>query len=295
MSAPGSGHTAPGGDSIRLEDAHDLADVETFLTRAKTADPTGAVRISAREVTVSLTVCLVPGAGLFGAGGVLGLRALRVGEPVAEPGDVVVSIDAVLDRVARMKRTGELRLSLPPVQVVAPWAGHAPPRSGWESLGQVEASTVRQVADAGIAEITTGAGGPAAAPARSPSRICAGGSGRGPRPTSMGDRRVWRSGRTSWASSTPRAAPRPARSSPTPRARSSSPPSTGPVSGGVWPPAPGTSSPAETRRGLDTAERFAGDQAVETRRPATTPTTVKAAAAAHTSPNARSGRPVSEA
>ena len=26
MSAPGSGHTAPGGDSIRLEDAHDLAD-----------------------------------------------------------------------------------------------------------------------------------------------------------------------------------------------------------------------------------------------------------------------------
>lgn len=160
MSAPGSGHTAPGGDSIRLGDAHDLADVETFLTRAKTADPTGAVRISAREVTVSLTVCLVPGAGLFGAGGVLGLRALRVGEPVAEPGDVVVSIDAVLDRVARMKRTGELRLSLPPVQVVAPWAGHAPPRSGWESLGQVEASTVRQVADAGIAEITTGAGGP---------------------------------------------------------------------------------------------------------------------------------------
>ncbi len=151
---------AAAADSLRLEDAHDLADVETFLTRAKTADPSGAVRISAREVTLSLTVCLVPGAGLFGAGGVLGLRALRLGEPIAEPVDVVVSIDAVLDRVARMKRTGELRLSLPPVQVVAPWAGHAAPRSGWEALGLVEASAIREVADAGITEITQGAGGP---------------------------------------------------------------------------------------------------------------------------------------
>lgn len=151
---------APATDSVRFEDAHDLADVETFLTRAKTADPDGAVRMWAREITLSLTVCLVPGAGLFGAGGVLGLRAIRVAEPLPQVLDVVVSVESVLDRIARMKRTGELRLQLPPVQVVAPWAGHAAPRAGWEVLGEVELSTVRTVADAGIAEITVGAGGP---------------------------------------------------------------------------------------------------------------------------------------
>ncbi len=150
----------PSTDSLRLADAHDVADIETFLVRARTADPAGAVRIGARDITLSLTVCLVPGAGLFSAGGVLGLRALRLGEPVDGPVDLVVSIESVLDRLARMRRTGELRLSLPPMQVVAPWAGHAPPRSGWEAIGNIDVMDVRSIADAGISEITLGTGGP---------------------------------------------------------------------------------------------------------------------------------------
>ncbi|GAB98326.1 hypothetical protein KILIM_127_00070, partial [Kineosphaera limosa NBRC 100340] len=163
------------GASIRLADAFDVADLETFLGRARTADPEGAVRLAVHGEVLLVTTRLVPGAGLFGAGGVLGLRAFAV-RPVKEPAeatapgspdsaapfgvDVVVAVDAVMDRLARMKRTGDLDLPVPPVQVAAPWAGHAPPRSGWEPLGVLQPDALRAVAKAGIAEIATGAGGP---------------------------------------------------------------------------------------------------------------------------------------
>lgn len=171
---------------VRLLDAFDVADLDTFVGRAKTADPEGAVRLTAHGSVLLLTVRLVPGAGLLGAGGVLGLRVVGVAaadspdspdgpdgpdrrdpapgaasdaEPGADPSvDVVVSLESVSDRLARMRRTGDLDLAIPPVQVFAPWAGHAPPRTGWEALGLLDIDAVRAVAEAGIAEIATGAG-----------------------------------------------------------------------------------------------------------------------------------------
>lgn len=165
--------------SFPLADAFDVADLETFLTRARSADPGGAVRLAAHDRVLVVTTRLVPGSGLFGAGGVLGMRmfALRPDEsgtsgPSGAAGasgergqggpDVVVEVDAVMDRLARMKRTGELDLAVPPVQVAAPWAGHAAPRSGWERVGDVDPDALREVARAGIAEIATGADGPPA-------------------------------------------------------------------------------------------------------------------------------------
>lgn len=151
-----------GEPSVQLADAFDVADVDTFLARARTADPGGAVRLTAHGPVLLATVRLVPGAGLFGGGGVLGLRAFALHEaadPAAAPLDVVVATDAVSDRLARMKRTGELVLSIPPAQIVAPWAGQAPPRSGWQPIGAASGETLRQLAEAGIAEIATGAGG----------------------------------------------------------------------------------------------------------------------------------------
>lgn len=165
-----------GSDQFRLTDAFDVADLETFVSRARTVDPGGALRLAVHDTVLLVTARLVPGSGLFGAGGVLGLRAFAVqpGEP-ADPGvqpgrpiDVVVAADAVMDRLARMKRTGDLAFTVPPVQVVAPWAGHAPPRSGWEPVGRLDAVALRAVADAGIAEIATGAGGPAGGGPASP-------------------------------------------------------------------------------------------------------------------------------
>ena len=164
---------------VRLLDAFDVADLDTFIGRAKTADPEGAVRLTAHGSVLLLTVRLVPGAGLLGAGGVLGLRVVGVGtaerpsapdaasaeEPPADASvDVVVSLESVSDRLARMRRTGDLDLAIPPVQVFAPWAGHAPPRTGWEALGVLDIEAVRAIAEAGIAEIATGAGGQAGGP-----------------------------------------------------------------------------------------------------------------------------------
>ena len=164
---------------VRLLDAFDVADLDTFIGRAKTADPEGAVRLTAHGSVLLLTVRLVPGAGLLGAGGVLGLRVVGVGaaerpsapdaasaeEPPADASvDVVVSLESVSDRLARMRRTGDLDLAIPPVQVFAPWAGHAPPRTGWEALGLLDIDAVRAIAEAGIAEIATGAGGEAGGP-----------------------------------------------------------------------------------------------------------------------------------
>lgn len=151
---------------VRLADAFDVVDLDTFVARARTADPGGAIRLTTHGAVLLATVRLVPGAGLFGGGGVLGLRAFTLhegddeaGDAQAGPVDVVVATDAVSDRLARMKRSGELVLSLPPVQVVAPWAGQAPPRSGWQPIGVASGEALRQLAEAGIAEIATGVGG----------------------------------------------------------------------------------------------------------------------------------------
>lgn len=152
------GGDAPDG-GLRLADAFDVADLDTFLSRARVADPEGAVRLTAHGQVLLVTVRVVPGAGLFGGGGVLGMRALRLAADAAV--DVVVAIEAVADRLARMKRTGDLVLPVPPAQVVAPWAGHAPPRSGWEPVADVAVGSLREIAQAGIAEIATGVGGPA--------------------------------------------------------------------------------------------------------------------------------------
>lgn len=166
--SPGQGPAAGPGE-VRLTDAFDVADLETFVSRARTADPGGAIRLAVHGSVLLVTVRLVPGSGLFGAGGVLGLRAFSVqpadpgesGASQVPPVDVVVAADAVMDRLARMKRSGDLTLAVPPVQVVAPWAGHAPPRSGWDPVARLDVTALRAVADSGIAEIATGAGGPA--------------------------------------------------------------------------------------------------------------------------------------
>jgi hypothetical protein len=133
-------------------DAASLADLHTFVSRAKAADEGGAVRLEVHGTTLAVTVGVLPGSGVMAEGTALGLRAMALAEPAEV--DVTVPLAAVTDRLARdSTRT----LPVPPVVVHPAWAAVTPPRAGWERVGSVPADVLNDVARQGIAEIATGA------------------------------------------------------------------------------------------------------------------------------------------
>ena len=146
---------------LRFADDETLADLGTLVSRARSADPDGAIRLQAHGRTLAAYVGVLPGSGLMAQGAVIGLRTM----PLAEPSelDVTVALAAVTDRLARRGRDGTL--AVPPVTVSAAWAAVAPPRSGWERVGSVPADQLGRIARDGIEQIAQGtpaaAGGPA--------------------------------------------------------------------------------------------------------------------------------------
>ncbi|SDP16496.1 hypothetical protein SAMN04489867_1601 [Pedococcus dokdonensis] len=146
-------------------DVQGLDDLRTFVSRAKGADPDGAIRLQASGRTLAAYVGVLPGSGLMAEGVVIGLRAMPLGEPAEV--DVTVPLAALTDRLAR---EGGSTLALPPVTVRVPWAAMAPPRGGWERVGAVAAGDVHAVARQGIEEVAQGvpadAGGSAVAALR---------------------------------------------------------------------------------------------------------------------------------
>ncbi|HET6693885.1 MAG TPA: hypothetical protein VFG97_06245 [Pedococcus sp.] len=149
---------------LRFADAEALADLAILVSRARGADPDGAVRLQAHGRTLAAYVGVLPGSGLMAEGSVIGLRTMALAEP--SEADVTVSLGAVADRLARPYAASVL--ALPPVTVRAGWAAVAPPRSGWERVGAVSAEQVGEVARAGIqrvAQATEAAGGTAGAAA----------------------------------------------------------------------------------------------------------------------------------
>ncbi|WP_226913441.1 hypothetical protein [Gephyromycinifex aptenodytis] len=152
------------GDSqLMLCDAQDVADLTTFLSRARLLDPR-AVRLQAVGEVLAMTVCALEGTGLLGGGTVLGMRAFGLLQPAWV--DTVVALEAMADRLARMQRENSAVLSVPPVSIVVPWAGQAPPRSGWEPANGIAAEELRECARAGIEAL---AGQPAGL--RDPERV----------------------------------------------------------------------------------------------------------------------------
>jgi hypothetical protein len=151
---------APPMTDLHLADEQSLADLATFVARAKAADPDGAIRLRAHGQVLAAYVGVLPGVGLMAEGAVIGLRTM----PLATPSslDVTVSLAAVSDRLARREQT---TLPVPPMRVPAGWAAVAPPRSGWERVGSVAAEDVNAVARRGIEEIAQGATGAAGGPA----------------------------------------------------------------------------------------------------------------------------------
>jgi hypothetical protein len=150
-------------DLLRLEGPAAVADLTTFLVRARRVDPEGAARLVASGPVLAVYVSPVHGGG---GPTVLGLRVLRLSAAAAV--DVTVPIGALADRLARGD-VADVGLALPTAHAAdAGWAGVAPPRSGWQVVGAVDEKSLRAAAHAGIAEVAAGsaAGSGAAAVAR---------------------------------------------------------------------------------------------------------------------------------
>jgi hypothetical protein len=135
-----------------LEDEQGYADLRTFVTRARSLDDEGAVRLQADGTVLAAYVGVLPGRGLLGDGAVLGLRTMRLARVAAV--DATVPLAAVSDRLARDTGAG---LEVPPMTVQSAWAAMTPPRAGWEPVGSLEGGTLVAAARAGIAEVAEGA------------------------------------------------------------------------------------------------------------------------------------------
>jgi hypothetical protein len=133
-----------------LADAQVVADLRTFVSRARAADD-GAIHLSASGTVLAAYVCLMRPRFLGEAvPTILGLRTMRLAEPAGL--ELTVSLSAVADRLARMA-AGGVELSLPPVQVAESWTGVLPPKSGWAQAGDLPAALLEQTAREGIRQV----------------------------------------------------------------------------------------------------------------------------------------------
>lgn len=135
---------------FRFADPQDLADLRTYVTRAKAVDD-GAIRLQASGSVLAAYVCVLRPRLLGEATPtILGLRTMALAEPAEA--DVTVTLAAVLDRLARAGES-DVELPVPPSTVTESWAGVGAPRTGWELLGSLTDSELRDAAQAGIAEV----------------------------------------------------------------------------------------------------------------------------------------------
>ncbi|MEO7449157.1 MAG: hypothetical protein ABI336_12865 [Humibacillus sp.] len=152
---------------LDLGDPRGVADLATFLGRAKRANPEGAVRLQLVGPVLVATVAVIEGTGLLGEGTVLGLRAVTA-QPTGAL-DTTVSLAAMTDRLARVEATTQT-LGVPPVEVRVAWAALAAPRVGWETVGSIACEVVDSIAQQGISQVAQGtpqdAGGAAVAQLR---------------------------------------------------------------------------------------------------------------------------------
>jgi hypothetical protein len=137
---------------LRFADSEALEDLRTYVTRARSLDADGAIRLQCRGMALAAYVGVLPGHGLMTTGAVIGLRVIALAEPADV--DVTVSLASVAERLARGRTSS---LSIPPTTVRAGWAAIAPPRSGWEPVATLSVADLKTVATQGIAEITRGA------------------------------------------------------------------------------------------------------------------------------------------
>lgn len=138
--------------TLDFGDPRGLADLGTFLGRARRANPDGAVRLQVLGGLLVTTVAVIEGSGLLGEGTVLGMRVVAI--RTSDTLDTTVSFASMADRLAR--EDGGSVLSIPPMTVQAPWSGLAPPRDGWEPVGRLDGEVVDSIARQGISDVAVG-------------------------------------------------------------------------------------------------------------------------------------------
>lgn len=139
--------------TIEFPDARSRDDFNTFVLRARKVHPLGDIRLQTFDSLLVMTVAVLEGSGLMGAGTVLGMRVVPARS--SEPVDVTVAFASVRDRLARTD-ISPTTFPVPPVTVNAPWAALSPPRSGWETVGTLDPAEVERIATAGIAAVAAG-------------------------------------------------------------------------------------------------------------------------------------------
>lgn len=133
-------------DRLLFPDPHSAADAMVFASRTArlTED---AVRLRAADGVLAMTAAALAPRGLGDATPtVLGMRLLRV-DPELVCDLVVTAADL------RTDATDPSAVILPDVAVTAAWAGVSPPRSGWQTAGEIEADALRRHGAAGVAEV----------------------------------------------------------------------------------------------------------------------------------------------
>lgn len=145
-------------DQLVLPDIDDARDLATFTGRAARIDEAGAIRLQTHGETGIATVCVLQGANLLDpTPTVLGMRTFRI--LPAAPLDRTVLLRGMLDRFHREIAP---TVPLPPDDAHASWAGISPPRGGWQRTGSFDAVGMREIAEAGVAEMREGHPGAAA-------------------------------------------------------------------------------------------------------------------------------------
>lgn len=137
--------------ALDLGDREAVADLRTFIARARAVDAGGAVRLQAVGSVLAAYVCVLWPRMLGEATPtVLGMRAIPLAHPAGV--DATVPMAAVADRLARMGDEGTL-LDVPPSSVHVSWAAIRPPRGPWTPSGAVASEALAAAAASGMAEV----------------------------------------------------------------------------------------------------------------------------------------------
>lgn len=133
-------------DRLLFDDAQSAADALTFAGRASRLGE-DAVRLQASGGVLAMTAAALAPAGLGDATPtVLGMRTLSVDPELIC--DLVVTASALRGDPADARA-----VVLPETSLAAPWAGIAPPRSGWTAGPGIDASTLAEKAHGGMARV----------------------------------------------------------------------------------------------------------------------------------------------
>lgn len=133
--------------ALVLSDAETSKDVLTFVGRARRISDEG-VRLQGANGVLALTAAALAPHGIFDqTPTILAMRVVHA-DPELECDVVVAELSPAAD---------ERMLQLPESGLSPAWAGIAPPRGGWESVGTLAASAIAQRAQWGISAVARGA------------------------------------------------------------------------------------------------------------------------------------------